>query len=140
MCDRACLDGGGDACLLADAGCAAFYLQRFRGYAENRRAGTENHFPVLSSGCLGIVGSTFFQAVGKGVNSLLVSLLRQLIVLLPAAFLLAKLGVVEWVWYAFPIAETFSLLATIVLYLRVYKRQIQNLEQEPSRISGPEIV
>ena len=88
---------------------------------------------------LGIVGSTFFQAVGKGVNSLLVSLLRQLIVLLPAAFLLAKLGVVEWVWYAFPIAETFSLLATIVLYLRVYKRQIQNLEQEPSRISGPEI-
>ena len=48
---------------------------------------------------LGIVGSTFFQAVGKGVNSLLVSLLRQLIVLLPAAFLLAKLGVVEWVWY-----------------------------------------
>ena len=89
---------------------------------------------------LGIVGSTFFQAVGKGVNSLLVSLLRQLIVLLPAAFLLAKLGVVEWVWYAFPIAEIFSLLATIVLYLRVYKRQIQNLEQEPSRISGPEIV
>lgn len=89
---------------------------------------------------LGIVGSTFFQAVGKGVNSLLVSLLRQLIVLLPAAFLLAKLGVVEWVWYAFPIAETFSLLATIVLYLRVYKRQIQNSEQEPSRISGPEIV
>ena len=63
---------------------------------------------------------------------MLVSLLRQLIVLLPAAFLLAKLGVVEWVWYAFPIAETFSLLATIVLYLRVYKRQIQNLEQEPS--------
>ena len=71
---------------------------------------------------------------------MLVSLLRQLIVLLPAAFLLAKLGVVEWVWYAFPIAEIFSLLATIVLYLRVYKRQIQNLEQEPSRISGPEIV
>ena len=79
---------------------------------------------------LGIIASTLFQAVGKGVNSLLVSLLRQLIVLLPAAFFLAKLGVVEWVWYAFPIAEVFSLLASVFLYSRVYNRQIRDLEQD----------
>ncbi len=77
---------------------------------------------------LGIVSSTLFQAVGRGVYSLVVSLMRQLVVLVPAAWLLAAaFGRVDAVWWAFPIAETFSLAASIVFYFRLYRAQIKDL-------------
>ncbi|WP_322169485.1 MATE family efflux transporter [Acutalibacter caecimuris] len=77
---------------------------------------------------LGIVSSTLFQAVGKGVYSLVVSLMRQLVILVPAAWLLAAAtGQVNAVWWAFPIAETVSLLASVVFFLRLYKLKIHHL-------------
>jgi len=80
---------------------------------------------------LGIVVSTLFQALGRGIFSLLQSLLRQLIVLVPAAWLLARLtGNVNAVWWAFPIAEIVSLAVSVVFYIRVYRSEIQNLGQE----------
>lgn len=78
---------------------------------------------------LGIVTSTLFQAVGKGTYSLIISLMRQLIVLVPAAWLLARLtGAVTAVWWAFPIAECISLAASIFFFLRLYRKEISRLE------------
>ena len=83
---------------------------------------------------LGIVSSTLFQAVGRGVYSLIVSLMRQLVVLVPAAWVLARItGEVNAVWGAFPIAEVFSLIASIFLFLRLYRKEIRVLETARER-------
>ena len=76
---------------------------------------------------IGIMFSTLFQALGLGFNSLLVSLLRQIIILLPAAYLLSKVSL-DAVWYAFVIAEFFSLIASILIYWGVYRKRIRNLQ------------
>ena len=66
---------------------------------------------------IGITLSTVFQAVGKGVYSMVVSICRQLVVLLPAAWLLARLtGSVYAVWWCFPIAEIAALIISIYYY------------------------
>lgn len=83
---------------------------------------------------LGIVSSTLFQAVGRGIYSLIVSLMRQLVVLVPAAWLLAQIThQVIAVWWAFPIAECFSLVVSLVLFLRLYRKEIRNLETVKER-------
>lgn len=74
-----------------------------------------------------IIFSTTFQAVGDGVKSLIISLLRQLVVLLPCAYLLSKIGL-NAVWYAFPIAECVSLAASIFLYCTLRRTTIQTME------------
>lgn len=78
---------------------------------------------------VGITFSTVFQAFGKGIYSLLVSLLRQMIILLPAAHFLAHISL-DAVWYAFPIAELFSLTASLVLFRYVYSSCIRPLTEE----------
>lgn len=72
-----------------------------------------------------IIGSSSLQALGHGIFSMLISFGRQLIVLLPAAYLLAQSGNVDWVWYSFPIAEIASLALTSTFLLRVYRTSIQ---------------
>lgn len=57
-----------------------------------------------------IISIASCQALGKSIFSLFVSIGRQLVVLIPAAFLLSLLGDVKYVWWAFPIAELASLL------------------------------
>ena len=69
----------------------------------------------------GIVCSAVFQAVSKGTYSLIISLIRQLIVLLPAAFLLSLLGNVNLVWFAFPIAEIVSALCAFFFFKKVVR-------------------
>ena len=76
---------------------------------------------------IGIVCSTLFQAVGMGGKSLFVSALRQLVVILPVAYLLSKIGLF-YVWFSFPIAETVSLAASVILLLMVYRHKIKDLE------------
>ena len=78
---------------------------------------------------LGIILTTAFQALGRGFNSLLISVLRQLVVLLPAAFLLAQISL-DAVWFAFPIAEVGSLIASLLLYRRLYQNYIRPLSKE----------
>ena len=84
-------------------------------------------FPVAAV-CI-ILGSTF-QALGTGVYATIVSLCRQLIVLLPAAWLLSKTGVVTNVWWAWPIAETMGLTMTVILFLRNYRQRIKPLYED----------
>lgn len=74
-----------------------------------------------------IVCSSVFQALAHGMLSLWVSLVRQLCVLLPAAYILAKTGGLTVVWWAFPIAEIFSLTMSIFFIRHVYKKEIEPL-------------
>jgi len=74
----------------------------------------------------GIMFGTIFQATGCGVRSLIISILRQLVVILPVAWYLARFGV-GYVWYAFPTAEIVSIGASVLFFLDLYKRRIKNL-------------
>ena len=68
-----------------------------------------------------------FQALGNGIYSTIVSLFRQLVVLLPAAYLLSLTSQVNAVWWAFPIAELVSLTTTVILFVRIYRQKLRPL-------------
>ncbi len=74
-----------------------------------------------------IVFSSVFQALGNGVYSLIVSVCRQLCVLLPAAWILAEILGLDAVWYSFPIAEIASIIVSSALLRRINKKKIQPL-------------
>lgn len=76
-----------------------------------------------------IVLSAVFQALGNGVLSLIVSAARQLVVLVPTAYLLSLLGDVHLIWWAFPIAELASLLCCIGCYAYIRKKIIRNIPE-----------
>ena len=76
---------------------------------------------------IGIVMGSVFQALGNGVFSLIVSMCRQLVVLLPAAWLLARTDSVNNVWWAFLIAEVVSLLLSLAFFARINKTVIAPL-------------
>ncbi len=78
-----------------------------------------------------IVSSSVFQALGHGVLSLMVSVVRQLVVLLPVAFLLSRVFELQAVWWAFPIAELFSVSLCALFLSRVYRRNILPLKKLP---------
>ena len=82
------------------------------------------HFPIAAI-CIALGAS--FQALGNGLYSTITSLCRQLLALLPAAYLLSLTGNVHAVWWAFPIAEVVSMTVTLILYYRIYKRKIKPL-------------
>ena len=81
-------------------------------------------FPVAAI-CISLGAS--FPALGKGSYSTVVSLCRQLIVLLPAAYLLGLTGSVDNVWWSFPIAEVMSALVTGLLFAKLYRQKVKPL-------------
>lgn len=81
-------------------------------------------FPVAAI-CISLGAS--FQALGKGSYSTVVSLCRQLIVLLPVAYLLSLTGSVDNVWWSFPIAEVMSALVTGLLFAKLYRQKVRPL-------------
>lgn len=76
---------------------------------------------------LSIILSCVFQAVGNAVFSLIISIVRQLIVILPVAYIMAKFIGLNYVWFAFPISEGVSTLMTIFMYKHIYDNQIKTL-------------
>jgi len=82
------------------------------------------HFPIAA--CC-IVAGAVFQSVGKAVYSMINSIMRQLVVLLPVAFFLAGSGNVNNVWWAFPIAEIMSAIVTIFFFIKVYNGIIKKV-------------
>ena len=76
-----------------------------------------------------IVSGSVFQALGHGVLSLAVSVVRQLIVLLPAAFVLARLGGLHVVWWSFPFAELFSTTLSALFLYHVYKKEVAPMRE-----------
>ena len=82
------------------------------------------HF-LLAGFC--IIGGSVFQALGCAVYSMINSICRQIVVLLPAAWLLSKLGNVNYVWFAFPIAELMSLTMTSIFLVKINKDIISKI-------------
>ena len=77
------------------------------------------YFPFAG---ISIMLSSVFQAFSESQYSLFNSIARQLVILLPAAWLLARFGNVDYVWWAFPIAEITSMFITILFFKRVYAK------------------
>ncbi len=77
---------------------------------------------------VGITLSNVFQAVGRGMYSMIISLLRQMVVLLPAAWLLGRItGNVNSVWWSFAIAECFSMAVSLLFYRKLNQEIIDKL-------------
>lgn len=76
-----------------------------------------------------------FQALGNGVYSLLVSLVRQLVVILPAAYLFAKYISLDAIWFAFPLAEGGALVLSLFMLKRIYHDRIKPLGDETTVIA-----
>ena len=85
------------------------------------------HFPLAA---IGIALGASFQALGRGGYSTITSLCRQLVALLPAAWLLSLTGDVNAVWWSFPIAEFVSLTATLIFYRRLYRQVVKPIYAE----------
>jgi putative MATE family efflux protein len=81
-------------------------------------------FPVAA---VCIILSASFQALGNGIYATITSICRQLVVLLPAAYLLSLSGNVNLVWLAYPIAEIASSSLTVFFFLRIYRQKIKPL-------------
>lgn len=79
-----------------------------------------------------IILSSIFQAVGNGMLSMLVSLIRQMVILLPAAYLLSLSGNVNNIWFSFPIAEVFSVLMCSIFMKYIYDKVIKPLPTQDS--------
>ena len=103
--------GGADAAALVEIGATAIRIVSF-------------HFPLAAIG-IGLVSS--FQGLGNGIYSSITSLCRQLVALVPAAYLLSLTGSVDAVWWAFPIAEVVSTVLSVLFFLRIYRRKIKPL-------------
>ena len=76
-----------------------------------------------------IVSGTVFQALGKAFFSMIVSIMRQLFVLIPAAYILAKLGGLHVVWWSFPIAEVISLIVSSFFLVRINRTIISRVPE-----------
>ncbi len=86
-------------------------------------------FPLAAGG---IILSTLFQAMGRGILSLIISLCRQLILILPVAYLLSvvlSFGP-NGVWYSYPIAECAALVLSILFTINTYNTKIRNLSPD----------
>ena len=90
--------------------------------------------PALRTICLSfplagicIAMGSIFQAFSKSFYSLIVSVGRQLVVLIPVAWLFSKTGIINLVWWAFPIAELMSLALSSYFFLKLYKEKVATL-------------
>ena len=88
--------------------------------------------PFVFAGPCIIFGGVF-QALGKSVYSMITSIARQIVVLLPAAFLLSLTEEIAAVWFAFPIAEIASLITSVVMMLILYRKKIKPLYENAEK-------
>jgi Na+-driven multidrug efflux pump len=77
-----------------------------------------------------IVTGTLFQAVGNAIYSMFVSVARQLVVLLPAAYILAKIGGLSLIWWSFPIAELMSMVISLICLRITMKTKLAMLDEK----------
>ena len=74
---------------------------------------------------ISIVISTIFQSFGKGTTSMIQSILRQLVILIPVAYLLASFGNLDLVWYCYPIAEIAVVMIYVPLVIKTYHKAFE---------------
>ncbi len=80
-------------------------------------------FPMVA---VTIILSTAFQGLGKAYFSLGISVVRQMVVLLPAAAIIATLGNVDYVWFSFIIAEIIGVLVAVTVFWQTYHRAVES--------------
>lgn len=80
---------------------------------------------VFAGACIAL--SSVFQALGRGTYSTIVSICRQLLILLPVAYFFSLSGKLNLVWLSFPIAEVMSITVTLLLFVRIYKKIIRDI-------------
>ena len=85
------------------------------------------HFPIAA---MGIIMSSIFQAFSKSFYSLFISLGRQLVILIPAAWLLSKTGNVNNVWWCFFIAEIASFILSLIFFRKVYRSDVSPIPDD----------
>lgn len=78
---------------------------------------------------VGVIMTALFQSVGKGMRSLLMSVLRQLVLILPVAFALSKIGI-NTMWYAFPVAEIACTVLALIFFIQLNKTDFSKLNQD----------
>ena len=84
-------------------------------------------FPIAG---FSIICSSLYQALGNGMYSMIISLVRQLIVLVPSAYLLARTGVLGRVWWSFIIADVFALAICIFFLTSVFRRVVNKIPSD----------
>lgn len=75
-----------------------------------------------------IMMSAVFQALGNGVFSMIISLVRQLIVILPCAYIFAVLFGIHLIWVAFPIAELVASVLSVIFFIIIFKKKLKPLD------------
>ncbi len=105
-------------------------LQMFKASEEMLRIGVPA-LRIISicfiPAAFGIITGTLFQGTGHGVYSLFCSLIRQLIGILPLAYILIRIGGVTLSWASFPLAEILGLAYSAIMLRHLYKKEIENL-------------
>ena len=77
-----------------------------------------------------IVCGSMFQALGSAVYSMITSVTRQLVVLLPVAWLMSRTGILDLVWLSFPVAEIFSVILSVFFFRRIHHKKLHPLEED----------
>lgn len=77
----------------------------------------------------GIISGTVFQSLGKAVFSMIVSIMRQLVALIPAAYILSRIGGLSAVWWAFPISEVISMIVSVIFLVIINRNIIQKIQE-----------
>ena len=75
------------------------------------------------------LGSSF-QATGYGIGTMIVSISKQLLVLIPTAYIMAKLVGINGVWFSFIIAEGVGLAVSLILFIKVYRTRIKPIGEK----------
>lgn len=77
-----------------------------------------------------IVGGTVFQSLGNGIYSMIVSVARQLVVLIPTAYIFARIGGLDLIWWCFPVAELMSFAVTSFFLFRINRNIISKVPDQ----------
>lgn len=75
----------------------------------------------------GIINGTLFQGTGHGIYSLMCSLIRQLVGILPLAYILIRIGGVTLSWASFPLAEVIGLVYSALMLRKLYRTEIKTM-------------
>ena len=84
----------------------------------------------------GIINGTLFQAIGRGLASMIVSICRQLGIILPVAWLLGRLFGLDAIWLAFPIAEIGAVIISFAMFYRIYQNELKDLRPRYAGTEG----
>lgn len=101
------------------------FLSMFKATDEMLALGIPALRIIASSFCfsgISIICASYFQALGKAVLSMTISIIRQLLVLIPLAALFMTIGGLKLVWFAMPSAELFAMVLSIIIYKKFSKR------------------